>query len=51
MMPSQPVQERIEGIREGQKIDHGGQRYQKEKSLGAVSDDFPGFRHTVAVEA
>ena len=50
MMPGQPVQERIESIRKGQKIDHDGQRDQNEQSLGAVSDDFPGFSHAAAVE-
>jgi hypothetical protein len=49
-MPSQPIQERIERIREGQEIDDDGQRDQDEKSLGAVSGDFPRFRHSATVD-
>ena len=50
VMPDQPIQERIEGIRESQKIDDDGQRDQDEKGLGAISDDFPGPRHSATVD-
>ncbi len=49
MMPGQPIQKRIERIREDQKIDDDGQRDQDEKGLGAVSGDFPGFRHSARI--